>query len=92
MSKAYVMRHALFMGTDKCHFPLFIGGLQNSVPVRNQSKMPCIQEEPGLQLSNLPNINKIKSIIEEDARFAVRQRAQRTNGFSICPLHSEENS
>ena len=31
----------------------FKGGLQNPVPVRNQSKMPLIQEDSGLQLPNL---------------------------------------
>ena len=28
----------LFMGIIKCHFPQFISGLQNSIPVRNQSR------------------------------------------------------
>ena len=40
----------------------------------------------------ISNISKIKSIIEKDARFTVRQLAQMTNGFRICPLHSKENS
>ena len=38
------------------------------------------------------NINKIKAIIEKDVRVTVRQLAQMTVGFSICQLHSEENS
>ena len=58
----------MFMGINKCHFPQFVGGLQNSVPVRNQSEMPLNREDPGLQLSNLILI-KIKSIIKKDARF-----------------------
>ena len=48
-----MMRYVLFMGINKRHFPQFIDGLQNSVLVRNQSKMPLIQEDPGLQLPNL---------------------------------------
>ena len=53
MSKALMMRNVLFMGFTICHFPQFKGGLQNSVLVRNQSKMPLIQEDPGLQLPKL---------------------------------------
>ena len=67
----------LFMGINKCHFPQFISSLQNSVPVRNKTKTPVIQEKPGLQLPK-SNINKVKSIIEKDARFIVRQLAQMT--------------
>ena len=48
------MRYVLFMVINKCHIPQFIGGLQNSVPVKNQSKMPIIQKKNlGLQLPNL---------------------------------------
>ena len=53
-----MMRSVLFMGINKCIFPQFIGGLQNSVPVRNLSKMPLIQEDPGLQL---PSITLVRS-------------------------------
>ena len=45
--------YVLFMGINKCPFLQFISGLQNLVLVRNQSKMPFIQEDLGMQLSNL---------------------------------------
>ena len=72
-----MMRYVLFMGINKCHFPQFIDGLQNSVLVRNQSKMPLIQEDPGLQLPNLTLIRL--SIIEKGAQFTVRELTQMTN-------------
>ena len=43
VSKAYIMWYVLFMGINKCYFPQFICGLQNSVPVRNQSKCPLFR-------------------------------------------------
>ena len=43
----------IIIGINKCHFLQLIGGLQNLVPVRNQSKVPLIQEDPGRQLPNL---------------------------------------
>ena len=58
MSNLYTMRYVLFMGINKWHFPQFIGGLQNSIRVRNPSKMLLIQVDPGLRL---PNVTLIRS-------------------------------
>ena len=57
VSKAYMIRCMLFMGINKCRFPQSIGGLQNSVPVRNQSKMP-----PRSAVTK-SNINKISRLL-----------------------------
>ena len=38
--------------------------LQNSVPVRNQSRMHLIQEDPGLQLPNLTLIRSSPLLIK----------------------------
>ena len=70
MPKAYMMRYMFFMGINKCHFAQFIGGLQNLVLARNQSKMPLIQD-PGLQLPNLtliisnPLLRKMRVLLSE---------------------------
>ena len=80
-----MMRYVLFMGVNKCHFQQFIDGLQNSVPVRNQSKMPPYSGRPRSAVTK-SNINKIKSIIEKDARFTVRQLAQMTN-LGLASVH-----
>ena len=68
------MMRYVFIGINKCHFPQFKSGLQISVLFRNQSKMSLIQEDPGSVVTK-SNINKIKFITEEDARFTVRQLA-----------------
>ena len=48
-----MMRYALFIGINKCRFPQFKCGLQNSVPVMNQSKMPLIQDNPDLRCEGI---------------------------------------
>ena len=68
------------MGINKCPFPQFKSGLQNLVPVRNQSEMPLIQE------ITKSNIGKIRSIIEKDARVTLRQLAQMTN-LGLASVH-----
>ena len=65
------------------------GDKQNSVLVRNQSKMSLTQEDPGLKLPNLKLIRY--SPILRKMHISLSDSWHKL-GFSICPLHSEENS
>ena len=85
------MRYVLFLGTNKCHFPQFTGDLQNSVPVRNQSRMPLIQEDPDMQLLNLRLIRSSPLLRKMHVSLSDSWQNDKL-WFSICPLHPEENS
>ena len=82
MSKVYMMRYLLFMGINKCHFPQFKRGLQNSVTVRNQSKMPLIQEDQGPQLPNQTLVRSSPVL----RKMSVRQLTQMTN-LALASIH-----
>ena len=79
-----MIKYVLFMGINKCNFPHFMGDLQNSVPVSDQSEAPYSGRLRSAVTKS--NIHKIKSTTERNARFTARQPAQMTN-LGLASVH-----